>query len=412
MMSTATTFDLYGSAFRASTHQIYAQMRSEAPVTQQLGFHGAAPMWFVTRAAEVEQVLADSRTFARDPAMVSAEFAAQFQESDERVRAITADHMLNYDGDDHRRLRALVSKAFNPRVIAALRPRVEAIAADLLDRVAARGGMELIGEYAFPLPITVIAELLGIPLDRQDDFRTWSDAFVRPVLTEQEGQQMRALLTAFASYMMQLVAERRQSPRDDLISRLIQAEEQGDRLSENELFSMIALLIVAGHETTVSLIGNATLALLQHPETLAELRANPALIPAAIEEVLRYDSPVERALIRFVTRDTELAGQQLRRGDMVSVVLGSANRDEARFQEPATLNIHREVNAHLAFGKGIHYCLGAPLARLEAEVAIRTLIERFPDLHSTVEAGDLAWRDVPLFRSLVRLPVEWTVPAE
>jgi cytochrome P450 len=407
LMTTNRTYDLYGEAFRAHTHAIYARMRAEAPIFQQPGLDGTTPIWYITRAAEVEQVLLDSRTFVRDPALVSEAFAAQFQQGDERVRAITDNHMLNYDGDDHRRLRALVSKAFTPRVIEAMRPRVEAIAAALLDEVAARGHMELIGEYAFPLPITVIAELLGVPLDRQDDFRIWSDAFVRPAITPEQQQASMGLLVAFAGYMQQLVAERRQTPRDDLISRLIQAEEQGDRLSESELFSMIALLIVAGHETTVSLIGNATLALLEHPQALAELRDNPARIPTALEELLRYDSPVERALVRFLTRDIELAGQQLRRGDLLIAVLGSANRDAARFAEPAQLDFHRGSSPHLAFGKGAHYCLGAPLARIEGEIALRALLGRFPDLRLAVDPAELSWRDVPLFRSLVRLPVAW-----
>ena len=211
--------------------------------------------------------------------------------------------------------------------------------------------------------------------------------------------------------MQQLVAERRQSPRDDLISRLIQAEEHGDRLSQSELFSMIALLIVAGHETTVSLIGNATLALLQHPQVLVELREQPALIPGAIEELLRYDSPVERSLTRFVTRDVTLGGKQLRRGELLIAVLGSANRDDTRFADPTRLDAHRAPNPHLAFGKGIHYCLGAPLARVEAEIALRALIQRFPDLRLAAETADLAWRAVPLFRSLVRLPVTRGPPA-
>ena len=406
---TTQSYDLYSEAFRKHTHEIYARMRAEAPVTRQIGIDGQTSIWFVTGAAEVEQVLLDSQTFVRDPARVSEELAAQFQNSDPRVRAITDNHMLNRDGDDHRRLRAIVSKAFTPRVIEALRPRVEAIAAELLDRVAAQGHMELIGDYAFPLPITVIAELLGVPTDRQDDFRRWSDAFVRPTITPDQQQAAMIQLQAFALYMQQLVAERRQNPRDDLISRLIQAEEQGDRLNESELFSMIALLIVAGHETTVSLIGNATLAVLQHPQALAELRENPKLIPGAIEELLRYDSPVERALVRFVARDTTFGGQQLRQGELLIAVLGSANRDEARFAHPTELDIDRAPNPHLAFGKGIHYCLGAPLARLEGEIALRALIQRFPDLRLAAEADDLAWRNVPLFRSLVRLPLAWNV---
>src|SRR5262245_1007782 len=410
-MTTTQTYDLYGDAFRKHAHQIYARMRAEAPVFQQVGLDAQTPIWFVTGAAEVEQVLLDSQTFARDPALVSEELAAAFQTPDPHVRAITDNHMLNRDGDDHRRLRALVSKAFTPRVIEAMRPRIESIAGALLDRVAAQGHMELIADYAFPLPITVIAELLGVPMDRQEDFRRWSDAFVRPAITQDEQLASMSLLQAFAAYMQQLVAERRQNPRDDLISRLIQAEEHGDRLSESELFSMIALLIVAGHETTVSLIGNATLALLQHPQVLAELREQPTLIPSAIEELLRYDSPVERSLMRFVTRDVTLGGNQLRRGELLIAVLGSANRDDTRFADPTELDIHRAPNPHLAFGKGIHYCLGAPLARLEAEIALRALIQRFPDLRLAGEPSDLAWRAIPLFRSLVRLQVMWDAPA-
>ncbi len=215
------------------------------------------------------------------------------------------------------------------------------------------------------------------------------------------------LLMEFAMYMQQLVAERRRQPENDLLSGLIHAEEGGDRLDENELFSMLSLLIVAGHETTVSLIGNSVLALLQHPDTLKEIKSNPEIIPAAIEEFLRYDSPVERSLTRFVVQDIELADHQLKRGDLVIVLLGSANRDEALFASPASLDIHRKQNLHIAFGKGVHYCLGAPLARLEGEIALHVLFERIPDLKLELSLEELEWRDVPLFHSLVRLPVKW-----
>jgi cytochrome P450 len=408
-MSASRSYELYGAEFRRNDRAIYARMRAEAPVVQQPGIDGQTPIWFVTGAAEAEQVLADSATFARDPARVSPAMAADFQTPDPRVRAITDNHMLNYDGEDHRRLRALVSKAFTPRVIEALRPRIAAIANELIDAVAARGHMELVGEYAFPLPITVIAELLGVPSERRDDFRIWSDAFVQPAMTAEEQQRAMGLLGAFAAYMGELVAERRQAPRDDLISRLIQVEEQGDRLNESELFSMIALLIVAGHETTVSLIGDAALTLLQHPDALAELRDDPALVPGAIEEFLRYESPVDRALVRFVVRDTLLGGQQLHHGDLLIVALGAANHDEARFAHADELDIHRAPNPHMAFGKGIHYCLGAPLARLEGAIAIQTLIQRLPNLRLERAPDALAWRTAPLFHSLVELPVSWDV---
>ena len=402
-------YDLYSAAFRARAHATYAQMRDTDPVLQQPGIDGETPIWFVTRYADVEQVLLDNRTFVRDPALVSAEVAAKFSMPDTEIAAMTNNHMLNRDGSSHRRLRSLVSKAFTPKVVRDLRPRIEAVATELLDRVAARGRMELIDDFAFPLPITVIAELLGIPLQRQDDFRIWSNALVRPALTPEEQEESGRLLREFLGYMVQLVVQRRQQPGDDLLSRLIHVEEQGDQLDEGELFSMMVLLIVAGHETTVSLIGNAVLALLQHPAAWQALCDEPELIPGAIEELLRYDSPVERALTRWVAKDVALGGQQLRRGDLVVAVLGSANRDEARFQCPEELDLQRQPNPHLAFGKGAHYCLGAPLARLEGEIALGALLQRFPDLELDIDPAELAWRDVPLFRSLQQLPVRWRV---
>jgi cytochrome P450 len=332
-----------------------------------------------------------------------------FGKLEPQVDRMMNNHMLNRDGEDHRRLRSIVSKAFTPKVIQGMRPRIQKIAEDLLDKVMPNGKMELVSEYAFPLPITVIAELLGIPLDNQNQFRIWSNAFVRPALIAEEQQEAMRLLMEFAMYMQQLVAERRRQPGNDLLSGLIHAEENGDRLDESELFSMLSLLIVAGHETTVSLIGNAILALLQHPETLKEIKENPEIIPSAIEEFLRYDSPVERTLTRFVIEDIELAGQQFKRGDLVIVILGSANRDEAQFPSSSELNIHRKQNVHVAFGKGVHYCLGAPLARLEGEVALRVLFERMPDLELDIPLGELEWRDVPLFHSLVCLPVRWNI---
>lgn len=408
-MATERKYELYDDQFRRHAHEVYARMRAEDPVLQQPGIDGETPIWFVTRYAEVEQVLLDDKTFVRDPGLVSEELAEEYTFPDKDVEAMMFDHMLNRDGAAHARLRGLVSKAFTPAVIRNLRPRIEAIAAELLDAVQGRGHMELVGDFAFPLPITVIAELLGIPLANRDDFRTWSNAVVSPAITPEEQEASTRQLQAFAAMIQQLVVERRQHPGDDLLSGLIHAEEQGDRLSQGELFSMLVLLIVAGHETTVSLIGNATLTLLQHPEAWQELQSNPALIPQAVEELLRYDSPVERTLTRFAARDAELSGQQIRRGDLLIAVLGSANRDEARFADPATLELHRQPNPHMAFGKGVHYCLGAPLARLEAEVALRALLQRFPDLRLDIAESDLAWRDVPLFRSLVRLPVRWTV---
>lgn len=400
-------YDLYSADFRASAHDVYARMRAADPVLQQPGIDGETPIWFVTRYEHVEEVLRSDGVFVRDPATVSEEMAARFSAVDPALDAMINNHMLNRDGETHRRLRSLVSKAFTPAVVRALRPRIEAIAAELLDRVETQGRMELVADFAFPLPITVIAELLGIPVERQDDFRRWSNAFVRPAVTAEEQAALVPELQAFAAYMQQLVAARREAPGEDLLSRLIHVEEEGESLNESELFSMMTLLIIAGHETTVSLIGNAVLALLQHRSAWERMQDDADLIPGAVEELLRYDSPVDRALTRFVAADTTLGGQQLRQGDMVIAVLGAANRDETQFEDPDTLDIERAPNRHLAFGKGVHYCLGAPLARLEGEVALRALLDRFPDLRLDVDPADLAWRDVPLFRSLLRLPVRW-----
>lgn len=409
-MSTARKYELYGQAFYQRAHEIFAQMRREDPVFQQPGLDGKTAIWFVTRYAEVDQVLRDDRRFVRDPALaLSPETVEKFFEgSDPQVMAMTNNHMLNKDGEDHHRLRMLVSKAFTRPVIQRMRPRIHEIAQELLDGVQGRGQMELVSEYAFPLPIIVIAELLGIPSQDRDKFRAWSNAVVTPALTEEAQQESARLLREFVAYMQDLVSKRRENPGDDLLSGLIQAEEQGDRLNESELFSMLTLLIVAGHETTVTLIGNAVLALLRNPAQLQTVIDQPEAMVQAVEELLRYDSPVERALTRWMVEDVELAGQQMQRGDLIIAVLGSANRDEKRFEDPTGLDLARQPNPHLAFGKGAHYCLGAPLARLEAEIALNALFNHFPDLKLDIAPEELAWREVPLFRSLKQLPVRWT----
>lgn len=408
-MAETRKYELYSKEFRQNSHAVFTRMRAENPIFKQIGLDGKTHIWFVTRYADAQQILLDDKHFVRDPRLVFSreELGQSFGAPDPQVDRMMNNHMLNRDGDDHRRLRSLVSKAFTPRVIQSMRPRIEAIAEQLLDKVITQGRMELVSDYAFPLPITVIAELLGIPLDNQNQFRIWSNAFVRPAITPDQQQEAMRLLLEFAGYMQILVAERRRQPSNDLLSGLIHAEEGGDRLDESELFSMLSLLIVAGHETTVSLIGNAVLALLQHPTVMHEIKENPDLIPSAVEELLRYDSPVERALTRFVAADIEVGGQLLKRRDLVIVVLSSANRDESQFPSPADLDIHRKHNTHIAFGKGVHYCLGAPLARLEGEIALRVLLQRIPDLALEIAPEELEWRDVPLFHSLIRLPVKW-----
>ncbi len=401
-------YDLYSQDFYKHSHQVFAEMRKNDPIIRQAGLTEDMQIWFITRFNDVEQVLLNDQIFARDPYLAySKEAVEEFNNFDPAVDAMINNHMLNKEGADHRRLRSIVSKAFTPRVIQNLRPRIQEIAGELIDAVQERGEMELVSEYAYPLPITVIAEMLGIPREDRMKFRTWSNAVITPAVTEEELQERLPLMQEFAFYMQSLVALRRQQPQDDLLSGLIQAEEQGDRLSASELFSMLFLLIVAGHETTVTFIGNAVLALLQNPHELEKLKQDPSLMPTAVEELLRYDSPVERTLTRFVTQNVDLAGYHMKRGDMLIAIPGSANRDEARFEQPDRLNLQRQSNTHMAFGKGVHYCLGAPLARLEGEIALSSLFQRFPDLQLAVPVEELCYREVPLFHSLVKLPVRW-----
>jgi cytochrome P450 len=408
-MATTRKYDLYSDEFRRETYETFARMRAEDPVLCQPGIDGETMLWFVTRHDDVVAVLLDDETFVRDPALaLDPDRLAAWTSGLPESFAFIEQHMLNRDGDDHRRLRRLVTKAFTPRMVEQLRPRIQEIADDLLDAVEARGEMDLVDEYAFPLPITVIAELLGIPVADRGSFRRWSNAVVTPALTPESLTEFGTLMGEFVTYLTDLFERRRQEPAEDLVSALLQVRDGGDTLSEQELFSMVVLLIVAGHETTVNLIANATLALLEHPDALARVRDDPSLVPAAVEECLRYDSPVERTLNRWVARDVELGGRQLRRGDGLIAIVGSANRDPDRFPDPDLLDLDREDAKHIAFGRGTHYCLGAPLARLEGEIALATLLRRLPGLRLAVPREQLSWRPVPLFRALASLPVAWT----
>ena len=407
-MAATRKYDLYSDEFRAQTYETFARMRDSDPVLCQPGIDGETPIWFVTRHDDVVSVLLDDERFVRDPRLaLTADELEAFESGMPESFAFIENHMLNKDGDDHRRLRRLVTKAFTPRMVEQLRPRIQEIADDLIDAVEAHGRMDLVDEFAFPLPMTVIAELLGIPHDDRERFRAWSNAIVSPALSAEALARFGQQMTEFVAYLRELFERRRAEPREDLISALLQAEDAGDMLTEQELFSMVVLLIVAGHETTVNLIGNAVAALLQQPEQRALLARDPTLVPQAVEELLRYDGPVERALNRWCATDVELGGQTIHRGESVIVMLGSANRDPQRFPDAEILDIARSDLKHVAFGRGSHYCLGAPLARLEAEIALATLLRRLPGLRLEIASDELRWRPVPLFRSLLALPVVW-----
>jgi cytochrome P450 len=316
-------------------------------------------------------------------------------------------NMLDLDPPDHTRLRQLVHKAFTPRLIEWMRERAQMLANELLDAVSRKGEMDLIGDYALPLPMTIITEILGVPIQDRDKFHKWSKVIVS---VNQFNVNWRAIPTIwglwmFNRYLRGFFKVRRDDLRDDLVSALIQAEEAGDRLSEDELLAMAFLLLVAGHETTVNLIANGTLELLQHPDQVEKLRRDPSLIKSAVEELLRYTAPVFNSSERYACTDVTIHGVTIPHGEMALGVIGSANRDETVFENPDTLDTAREPNKHLSFGQGIHYCLGAALARLEAQIAINTLLERMPKLRLKGSPGSLRWRPSLILRGLDALPV-------
>jgi cytochrome P450 len=404
--STERKYDLYGPGFRADPHRVFAQMREHDPVVCQPGVDGETLIWFVTRHDDSTAMLLDDARFVRDQrlALTEEELA---EHSLPPVLELIDNHMLNRDGDDHRRLRRLVTKAFTPKMVEQLRPRIQAIADELLDAVEERGEMDLSADYAFPLPITVIAEMLGVPPADHARFQEWSDAIITPALDDEALERASAQMGDFVAYLTALFAARRAEPGDDLVSALLAARDEEDALSEAELFGTVVLLIVAGHETTVGLIGNAVVSLLANPDQLELVRADPSLVRGAVEEVLRYEGPVERTLNRWAATDVELGGQTIRRGDLVIAILNAADRDPERFPEPDHLDLCRADTKHLAFGRGSHYCLGAPLARLETEIALETLFRRLPGLRLAVEPAQLEWRATPTFRRVEALPVVW-----
>ena len=389
--------------FRANPFPFYAQLRAAAPV-YQVHLSRRESIWLVTRYSDVLALLKDER-FVKDRLQaMTPEQQAKQPWMPSMLKPLTRS-MLTLDEPDHSRLRGLVHKAFTPRLIEELRNRVQSLCDELLDAAQRRGHMELIGDYALPLPITIIAEMLGVPTRDRAKFHQWSRALILVFSGSSQMLQGLPQIWLFMRYLRQFFKQRRAQPGDDLTTALIRAEESGDRLSEDELLAMVMLLLIAGYETTVNLIGSGTLALLQHPAQKQQLRDDPALIKTAIEELLRYTSPVDCATERFAREDVVFNGVRIARGEQVRAVLGSANRDEEQFVNPDTLDITRDPNRHLAFGQGIHYCLGAPLARLEGQIAINTLLRRMPNLRLAVAPEQLRWRRGLSLRGLEQLPV-------
>ncbi len=396
-------YKLWDSGMRRNPQAVYAQMREHDPVYAATGPVSGNRFWFFTRYHDVQAVLKDPR-FGKDTARLPSEIGSRYMpaEPDPIFEAVNR-HMLNLDPPDHTRLRALVHKAFTPKVIEEMRPRIATIAHDLLNEMGSSNQADLIDAFAFPLPVTVIAELLGIPAADRDKFRKWTKA----LLESDSEADSRDSAMEFGMYMNALADERRDHPRGDILSNLVHAEEQGDRLDRMELLSMLFLLLVAGHETTVNLIGNGTLALLTHPEQRAKLRANPDLIGTAVEEMLRYNGPVETPTLRFAMEDVDWDGHRISTGDILLPSLLGANRDPAVFADPDKFDITRSPNPHVAFGYGIHFCLGAPLARMEGAIAISALLARLPNLRLNADPNTLEWTEQLLIHGLRTLPVSW-----
>jgi cytochrome P450 len=386
-----------GADYFSDPYSVHARLRAEHPAAQVI-MPGGTPAWLITGYAQARAALTDPRLL---------KMPRGWRPDPDTLFAALDLHMLNSDPPDHERLRKLVNKAFTARRVEQLRPRITAITETLLDDMSARQEVDLLTAFAFPLPVTVICELLGVPVADRDQFRAWSATIVSETVSSEVAQ---AHFTAMIGYFRDLLAARRREPADDLLSALISvrddtARDDTGRLSENELLSMAWLLLVAGHETTVNLIGGGVLALLLHPGELARLRADPALLGGAVEELLRYVSPVNDATFRFAGEPVDIGGVHIGPGEVVLVSLSGANRDPSRYADPEELDVGRDSTGHLAFGHGIHYCLGAPLARLEAEIAFGALIERFGSITLAVPPSELRWRPSSLIHGLESLPV-------
>lgn len=394
--------ELSSAAFKHNAYDFYKNTRGSRSVYPvSMGDLGEG--WLITRYDDAVRILKDARMKKNYENVFTEEELENFSALGNEEPL--SKHMLNLDPPDHGRLRSLVQKAFTPRMILQLEGRIQQIADSLLDEAEPNHSMNLVDDYAFPLPIIVISEMLGIPVEDRQKFRVWSQAIIDFSDTPKSLEEYKHKIGEFAEYLEYLVRKKREEPAEDLVSSLIQAESEGTRLSIEELYSTIMLLIVAGHETTVNLITNMTFALLNHPDQLEKLRQNPDLIDSAIEEALRFYSPVELTTLRWAAEPFTLHGQEIKRKDVIIVSLASANRDDTVFPNADRFDIERKDNRHLAFGHGSHFCLGAPLARLEAKIAIQTLLRRFEHIEIKGEREQIKWKGNFLMRALEELPL-------
>lgn len=405
--ATKSPFTLYGSAFKANPFPVYAAMRNKAPVCYHAGYQGTNMVWFISHYEKAMHVLRNHKRFVKNSKNSLPLPQSTSPPSNLGLFQSISQHLLRRDGQAHQRVRRILEGTFHGAHIMSMKPRIQNIADTLLDGIVAEGHMDVIQDFAFPLSAQIIAEILGVPTDNLFLFRRWTRALSTAALLDPSKrrdaiEQRMGLIT----YLKRCFELRRSEARPDLMSQLVQAQQVG-HLSEAELFSTIALLCVSGHETTVKQIGNGLLALLQHPAQYEVLRSHPELLEDAIEELIRYNGSVERATTRFAAESVELGGQLIQRGDAVVVVLASANRDATVFDDPDTLDVIRKPDRHLGFGYGLHYCLGASLARLEVLVALEAMLLRLPNLRLAIPLDSLEWTTVPALRGVQRMPVIW-----
>ena len=395
--------NIAAASFKADPFTTFKRWRDTSPVVPVKAFGQRA--WIVTRYDDVLAALKDER-------LVKDKRNARDAGTQHKVPWMPSflkpleQNMLDLDGTDHLRLRSLVHQGFTPRLVATMQNRIHSLAHELIDRVQKKGQMDLIHDFALQVPMTIISEILGVPECDRQNFHRWSSAAVS-ISTPLDGLIAMPALYQFVGFLRRLIRDHRLNPQDDLTSALVQAEAEGSRLSEDELIAMVTIILIAGHETTVNLIGNGALALLEHSDQFERLKTEPTLMKTAVEELTRFTAPVMLATERYTRENLEIAGVQIPKGELVFAALGSANHDETMFENPESLILERSNNKHLGFGQGAHYCVGAPLARLEASTAFQVLLERLPNLRLAVKPEALRWNPALVTRGLKALPVKF-----